>query len=77
MDDDRGAYEVAQNDYGAAKVVLVPSNDMTVRELLVLAVRALPCPDDWQLTQLPSHLLLYREVDAEYPRMTRLWPPRD
>jgi len=42
--------------------------------LLLLAVSALPVPEEWQLTQLPSHLLLYKEQDAVYPRMIRLWP---
>lgn len=68
-------YEAAHADFVRAKPILVLKDDMTARELLVMVARALPNPDMWQLTQLPSHLLLYRETDADYPRMHRLWPP--
>jgi hypothetical protein len=76
-DEERAQYEAAHADFGSASVVAVPSDDMSVGRLLVLAVEALPNPHEWQLTQLPSHLLLYRESDAAYPRMTRLWPTSD
>ena len=76
-DQERLLYEAAQADFAAAKIVTVPADDMSVRELLLLAIQALPNPEEWQLTQLPSHLLLYREKDAVYPRMTRLWSAAD
>jgi len=68
-------YEEAHQDFQHAKPIIVRQDGMSVRELLLLAVSALPVPEQWQLTQLPSHLLLYKEQDAVYPRMTRLWPP--
>jgi hypothetical protein len=71
---ERLLYEAAVADFAAAKIVSVTADDMSVREPLLLATRALPNPGEWQLTQLPSHLLLYREKNADYPRMTRLWP---
>lgn len=67
-------YEEAHNDFGQARPILVMQDRMSARDLLLLAVSALPAPEEWQLTQLPSHLLLYKERDAQYPRMTRLWP---
>lgn len=67
-------YEEAQEDYRSAAKVLVPRSGMTVEQLLLLAVAALPRPDTWQLTQLPSHILLYKERDEWYPRMRRIWP---
>ena len=72
--DDQFAYEAAQRDFGTATAVFVPEDHMTVKALLLLAIQALPNPDQWQLSQLPSHLLLYRETAKDYPRMTRLWP---
>lgn len=72
--EERALYEDAHADFAAAKPVDVAREGMSVLELLLLAVGALPKPDEWQLTQLPSHLLLYRETDATYPQMTRLWP---
>lgn len=74
-DEERAQYEEAHSDFGAASLVRVLRDDMSVRQLLVSAVDALPKPEEWQLTQLPSHMLLYRESNAVYPRMTRLWPP--
>lgn len=73
-DGERRLYEAAQSDFSQAQPVEVRCDGMSARALLLLAVRALPNSHDWQLTQLPSHLLLYREQGAEYPRMTRLWP---
>ncbi len=73
-DKGRAEYEAAHKDFGAARVVTVPADNMTARELLLLAIKAFPNPSSWQLTQLPSHLLLYREIAATYPRMKRLWP---
>lgn len=70
----RAEYEAAHADFGASKVVVVPEDNMSAKDLLLLAVAALPSPEAWQLSQLPSHLLLYRETGATYPRMTRLWP---
>ncbi|MBN1459034.1 MAG: hypothetical protein JXA57_05825 [Armatimonadetes bacterium] len=70
-------YEQAQEDFAAASDVVVARPGLTVRELLVAAVRALPHPDEWQLTLLPSHILLYRERNAVYPRGVRLWPVAD
>lgn len=72
--DTRPEYETAHADFGAAKAILVPTDDMSVKDLLLLAAASLPDPNRWQLTQLPSHILLYREENARYPRMTRLWP---
>lgn len=74
---ERAQHEAAHADFGAASPIVVPRDGTSVRQLLELAVRGLPNPDAWQLTQLPSHILLYRESDATYPRMTRLWPPID
>ena len=70
----RRLYEDAHSDFAAAEVIEVPQSGMGASDLLLLAVSSLPNPDEWQLTQLPSHLLLYRERDATYPRMTCLWP---
>lgn len=67
-------YEEAHQDFAYAKPIVVRSDWMSVKDLMLLAVSALPSPEQWQLTQLPSHLLLYKEQDAVYPRMTRLWP---
>jgi hypothetical protein len=67
-------YEQAQRDFSAASEVAVPRSGMTVQELLLLTINALPEPHRWQLTRLPSHLLLYREESASYPRGVRLWP---
>lgn len=67
-------YEEARAAYEAT-TVQVPQAGLSVKELLLLVVQSLPDAEGWQLTQLPSHLLLYRERDATYPRMTRLWPP--
>lgn len=63
----------ARTDFQAAAPVDVPARGMAAKDLLLLAVQALPRPDEWQLTQLPSHLLLYKERDASYPRMRVLW----
>ena len=70
----RAEYEAAHAAFGASTIVVVPADNMSVKNLLLLAVAALPSPEAWQLSQLPSHLLLYRETDVNYPRMTRLWP---
>lgn len=67
-------YAEARADFAAAEQVDVPAGGMTAQDLLLLAVQSLPNPDEWQLTQLPSHLLLYKEQDGSYPRMTVLWP---
>jgi hypothetical protein len=73
-DEGRASYEAAHRDFATARPVLVPRDGMSVRDLLLLAIQALSSPEEWQLTQLPSHLLAYREKDVTYPRMTRLWP---
>lgn len=72
----RVKYEQAHLDFAAAMPITVEADGMSVEELLLLAVASLPDPGQWQLTQLPSHLLLYRERDVDYPRMHRLWPKR-
>lgn len=76
LDEERLQYEAAHKDFAAALPVRVSEDNMEVRELLLLAISALPNPQEWQLTQLPSHLLLYREKGAVYPRMNVLWPER-
>ncbi len=47
---------------------------MSVRDLICLAVQALPYPSEWQVTILPSHFLVYKEVNEVYPRMKVIWP---
>lgn len=71
----RRQYEDAQRDYEATRVA-VPQPAMSVKNLLLKVVRSLPDPNEWQLTQMPGHLLLYKERDETYPRMKCLWPPR-
>ena len=73
-DEERRCYEQAHADFSASKEINVYETGMSVRNLLLLAVQSLPAPDEWQLTLLPSHLLLYREKDEIYPRMQLLWP---
>ncbi len=68
-------YEQAHADFSASQEIVIEESGMSVRCLLVLAVQSLPKPDEWQLTLLPSHILLYREKDEVYPRMQLLWPP--
>lgn len=70
----RRQYEDAQQDYEATTVV-VSQSGASVQRLLLEVVRSMPNPNEWQLTQLPGHLLLYKERDETYPRMKRLWPP--
>lgn len=76
-DEERRLYEQAHTDFSASRVIIVPSDGMSVRSLLLLAVQALPAPNEWQLTLLPSHILLYRERGETYPRMQSLWPQAD
>ncbi len=74
-DDERRSYEQAHADFSASKEILIYVPGMSVISLLLLAVQSLPAPHEWQLTLLPSHILLYRERGEVYPRMQLLWPP--
>ena len=73
-DEERRSYEQAHEDFSASREIVIQENGMSVRSLLLLAVQSLPVPDEWQLTLLPSHILLYRERAEVYPRMRVLWP---
>ena len=69
-------YEEAHGDFHSCQPIMLKTSDNSVKDLMLLAIRALPNPEHWQLTQLPSHLLLYKEKNVnDYPRMKRLWPP--
>jgi len=70
-EEDRTRAEEARRDYDAT-VVEVPRDAMTARELLVLIACSLP--GEWQATITPSHMLLYKEVSAVYPKMEVVWP---
>ena len=67
-------YEQAHRDFSESKHVSIPSEKMSVHELIHLAVQAFPHPQAWQITLLPSHLLIYKETNEVYPRMKILWP---
>jgi len=73
-DEERLSHEQAHNDFSASREIVIQEDGMSVRSLLFLAVQSLPVPDEWQLTLLPSHILLYRERGEVYPRMKVLWP---
>jgi hypothetical protein len=74
-DEERMLYEEAHADFLASREIVIKEGGMSVRSLLLLAIQSLPKPSEWQLTLLPSHILLYRERDEAYPRMQLLWPP--
>jgi len=67
-------FRAAQADFSSSSQVVVLDGNKTVKSLMSLCVQALPQPNEWQLTQLPSHILLYREKGEIYPRMNKLWP---
>jgi hypothetical protein len=53
--------------------IVVPSDNMTAKQLLLLIARSLP--KGWQATVTPSHMLLYREK-KEYQQGEIIWPLR-
>jgi hypothetical protein len=59
----------SRKDYGDA-IVQVPSQKTTARELIQLAVQALP--EGWQATALPGYVILYHEGDT-YDSAHVLW----
>jgi hypothetical protein len=59
----------SKEDYGLSTVE-VPSKELTVRELLALAVEALP--EGWQATALPGYVILYHEHEI-YGSANVLW----
>ena len=68
-------YEEAHLDFSNACPIYLSNSGGSVKDLMLKAINALPSPKDWQLTELPSHLLLYKEQGVnDYPRMKRLWP---
>jgi hypothetical protein len=73
-EEEQQLYEDAHRDFSASKPISVPAEMMSVKDLVCLAVQALPCPSEWQVTLLPSHLLVYKETHEIYPRMTVIWP---
>jgi len=73
-DDEKRLYEQAHADFSASREIFVQESGMSVLRLLLLAIQSLPSPDEWQLSLLPSHILLYREREEAYPRMKLLWP---
>jgi hypothetical protein len=73
-DEERRLYEEAHADFSASRIIIISEAGMSVRSLLLIAVQSLPAPNEWQLTLLPSHILLYRERGEVYPRMQLLWP---
>lgn len=73
-DEERLLYEEAHTDFSLSQPIHIPDGNMSVRNLLLQTIRALPSPNAWQLTLLPSHILLYRETEEVYPRMQLLWP---
>ncbi len=75
-DEEQQIYEEAHRDFSFSKPVSVPASMMSVKDLVCLAIQALPQPNAWQVTLLPSHLLIYREVKEIYSRMLILWPPQ-
>ena len=73
-EEEQQLHEEAHRDFSASRIVSIPAERMCVKDLICLAVQALPCPRDWQVTILPSHLLVYKEVNEIYPRMKVIWP---
>lgn len=63
----------SKEDYGRSTVE-VPPRGLTVRELIRLAVEALP--EGWQATALPGYVILYHEY-AAYESATVLWRKED
>jgi hypothetical protein len=59
----------SKQDYNLTSIE-VPSQEFTVRELIRLAIEALP--EGWQATSLPGYVILYRE-DAAYESADALW----
>jgi len=72
--EERRLYEQAHADFAASRIIVIQESGMSVRSLLLSAVQSLPAPNQWQLTLLPSHILLYREREEVYPKMRLLWP---
>jgi len=73
-EEEQQLHEEAHRDFSASRLVSIPAERMRVKDLICLAVQALPCPSEWQVTILPSHLLVYKEVNEVYPRMKVIWP---
>lgn len=73
-EEEQRVYEEAHRDFSMSSPIAIPSGRMSVQELICLAVQALPNPSEWQVTLLPSHLLIYKEVNELYPRMHVIWP---
>jgi hypothetical protein len=73
-EEEQKLYEEAHRDFSASKPVSIPVDMMTVKDLVCLAIQALPHPSEWQVTILPSHLLVYKETNEVYPRMKVIWP---
>jgi hypothetical protein len=68
-------YEEAHSDFNNSRPICLTTPGGSVKDLMIAAVNALPNPSEWQLTELPSHLLLYKEQAViSYPRMRKLWP---
>jgi hypothetical protein len=69
--DTRSAH--SKEDYRDSTVE-VPPAELTVRELICLAIDALP--EGWQATALPGYVILYRE-DTMYASALVFWRKRD
>jgi hypothetical protein len=63
----------SKKDYSLSTVE-VPAQELTVRELVRLAVEALP--EGWQATALPGYVILYHE-DEVYDSANVLWRKQD
>lgn len=63
----------SKQDYRDSTVE-IPSGELTVRELIRLAIEALP--GGWQATALPGYLILYHEVEV-YESANVLWRKQD
>jgi Eco29kI restriction endonuclease len=63
----------SKKDYGLSTLE-VPATELTVRNLIGLAIEALP--DGWQATALPGYVIVYHE-DATYDSADVMWQKQD